>query len=174
MKLVFCGVITLALALLATPVQAAGDFIRFAQADTGSIVAVLTGWAEPCAGDVIFPMSVRSIDLIGHAFDITSFFAILDPPSCPSPPQPYQVTASLGTLADGHYTVVWTAGSLIVSGEFDVIDGVLDGRVRAVPALAVSGRFALFAMFTLTGLALLRLRQSSRDPSPSAGRRQSH
>jgi hypothetical protein len=168
-KLVFCGIISLALAALPMALEAAGDQIRFAQAATGIISAVLTGSAEPCDGDVIFPMGVKSVDVSGNAFHITSLFAIVDPPGCPSPPQPYQVTASLGTLADGHYTVVWTVGSLIVRGEFDVIAGAL-GPVRAVPALALPGRLGLFAMLALTGLALLRRRQLSRDPLPATRR----
>lgn len=170
MQLVFCGIISLALAALPVPFEAAGDHIRFTQADTRTISAVLTGSVEPCAGEVIFPMGVSSVDVSGNEFDITSFFAILDPPSCPSPPQPYQVTASLGTLADGHYTVVWTAGSLIVRGEFDVIAGALEIPGRAVPALGLPARFGLFAMLALTGLALLR-RRLSRDLSPTAQRR---
>jgi hypothetical protein len=173
LKLMFGAIVSLVLVALPMVSRAAGDRIRFAQAGSGTISAVLTGAAEPCAGEVIFPMSVRSVDVSGNAFDITSFFAILDPATCPSPPQPYQVTASLGTLADGHYTVVWTSGSVIARGEFDVIAGAL-GPVRAVPALALPGQLGLFGMLALTGLALLRRRHLSRDPSPATRRGSSH
>lgn len=105
-KRLFCGIIFLALAAQARSVQAADDHIRFAQAGSGSISAVLTGSVEPCSGSNIFPLGVSSVGVNGNEFDITSFFGVLDPLFCPSPPQHYKVTASLGTLADGHYTVV--------------------------------------------------------------------
>jgi hypothetical protein len=159
-KRLFCGILFLALATQAPSVQGADDHIHFAQAGSGSISAVLTGSVEPCSGSSIFPLSVSSIGVNGNEFNITSFFAVLDPLFCPSPPQHYEVTASLGTLGDGHYTVVWTAGPLIVHGEFDVRSGVLGLTARPVPTLTLSGLIALCTMMiAVAGLTLLRRRQ---------------
>jgi hypothetical protein len=155
----FCGIIFLTLAGLTLPVHAVGDSIRFTQAGSGAISAILDGLVEPCAGSVIFPMGVPSVGVNGNEFDITSFFVILDPAGCPSPPQPYEVTASLGTLVDGHYTVVWTIGPLIVRGAFDVSAGVLQFTANSVPTLTPFALTVLFAMIALAGVALRRQRR---------------
>jgi hypothetical protein len=153
---IFCRVIFLLLAGLTLSAQAAGDYIRFTQDALGTISAVLAGSAEPCSGSVIFPMGVSSVSLNGNEFDINSFFAILDPPACPSPPQPYEVTASLGNVADGHYTVVWTVGPMNVPGAFDVTSGLLQFTTNTVPTLTLSALSILVAMIAVVCLSLLR------------------
>lgn len=127
MKTILRAIFMLVLAGLTISAQAAGDLIRVTQNTSGTISAVLTGSASPCAGSVIFPIGVASVTLTGNEYDISSSFAILDPPLCPSPPQTYNVSATLGTVPDGHYTVVWTIGTLTVRGMFDVAAGVLQG-----------------------------------------------
>ena len=158
MKRIFRGVIFVVFGGLTLSAQAASDFIRFAQAPSGSISAVLVGSADPCSGSVVFPIGVSSVDLNGNEFDITSFFAILDPPPCPFPPQPYEVTASLGTIADGHYAVVWTVGPVNVLGAFEVRSGILQLPADPVPTLTRPGLLILFALVAVAGLALLRRR----------------
>lgn len=130
----------------ATLGHAADDHARFVQAPSGLISATLVGAVDPCNGSVIFPMGTPSVDSNGNEFDITSPFAIADPPGCPTPPQPYEVSATLGTLADGTYTVVWTAGPLIVRGEFSVAAGVLDVPAAPVPTLDDSSMLVLIAL----------------------------
>lgn len=155
------GVIFSVLAGLTLAAQSPGDSIRFAQAASGAILAVLVGSADPCSGSVVFPLGVSSVDLIGNEYDINSFFAILDPPACPSPPQPYEVTASLGNVADGHYTVLWTAGPVNVRDAFDVRSGVLQPSANNVPALTPPALLVLFTMIAAAGLALLRRQEWS-------------
>ena len=125
MKAIFRGMMFSVLAGLAMSAHAVDDYIRFMQADSGTISAVLEGLAEPCFGSVVFPMDVSSVGRNGNEYDITSLFAVLDPKGCPSPPQPYEVIAPLGTVADGEYTVVWISGPLNVCGTFRVSAGVL-------------------------------------------------
>ena len=161
MRRIVYAVILLTLAGLALSAQAAGDRIRFTQAPSGTISAVLAGAVDPCAGSVIFPMGVPSVSVNGHEFDITSLFVIADPPGCPSPPQPYEITASLGTLADGHYTVVWTIGPLIVRGAFDVTSGLLQLSANTVPTLTAPALLVLLTMIALAGLALLQRERRS-------------
>jgi hypothetical protein len=155
-KRIFRGVIFSVLAGLTLPAQAAGDYIRFAQAASGTISAVLVGSADPCSGSVVFPLGVPSVDLNGDEYDINSLFGILDPLACPSPPQPYEVPASLGNVADGHYTVLWTVGPVNVRGMFDVRSGVLQPTANDVPALTLPALSVLSIMIAVTGLALLR------------------
>jgi len=156
LKQIFRGIIFVALAGLALSAQAIGDYIRFTQATSGNISAVLVGSVDPCKGSVVFPMGVSSVVLIGNEYDITSLFAILDPLPCPDMPQPYEVTASLGRVADGNYTVVWTVGSMNVRGEFVVTSGVLLPTAINVPTLTLPALWVLFTMIAVTGVALLR------------------
>jgi len=153
-KRIFCGGILLALAGLAPSAQAVGDYIRFTQATSGNLSATLAGFVDPCKGSVIFPMGVSSVISDGNEYDITSFFAILDPPPCPDVPQPYEVTALLGLAADGHYAVAWTVGPMIVRGTFDVRSGVLQPAATDVPTLTYPALLGLFAMIAITGLAV--------------------
>jgi hypothetical protein len=155
-KRIFRGIIFLALAALAVSAQAVGDHIRFTQVASGTISAVLDGAVDFCKGSVVFPMGVSSVALNGNEYDITSSFSVLDPPPCPDLPQSYEVTASLGNVADGHYTVVWAAGSLNVRGTFDVRSGLLLPATSNVPMLTLPALSVLFTMIAWTGLALLR------------------
>jgi hypothetical protein len=150
-KRIVCFVILLALGGLALSVEAAGEHIRFIQAPSGTISAVLDGSVDPCSGSVIFPMGVPSVSVNGNEFDITSLFVIADPPGCPHPPQPYELTAPLGSLADGHYIVVWTIGPLIVRGMFDVQSGLLQQGPNTVPTLTLPALLVLLAMIAFTG-----------------------
>jgi hypothetical protein len=155
-KRTFCGVMFVALAGLALSAEAIADYIRFTQAPSGTISAVLVGSVDPCKGSVVFPMGVSSIVLIGNEYDITSFFAILDPPACPDIPQPYEVTASLGYVADGNYTVVWTVGSMNVQGVLAVMSGVLLPAASNIATLTLPALSVLFTMIAVTGVALIR------------------
>jgi hypothetical protein len=152
----FSGAILVLLVQAAMPAQAAGDYIRFAQGPTGAVSAVLLGAAEPCSGSVIFPIGESSVDLDGSEYDIATGFVILDPPGCPSPPQPYAVTASLGTVADGRYMVTWTVGPLVARAVFEVRAGILQIAATAVPTLSLLGLSTLFVIIALAGLTLLR------------------
>jgi hypothetical protein len=150
------GIMFLTLAGFALSAQALGDSIRFAQAASGTVSATLTGFADPCNGSQVFPIGASSVTLNGNEYDISSSFAILDPLPCPSIPQPYQVVASLGLVADGHYEVVWTVGPLIVRGALDVVSGVLRSLATDIPTLTGPALAALFVMIALTSLARLR------------------
>src|SRR5258708_6484449 len=103
-----------------TLAYAGDDHLRFVQTPTGTITASLFGTVNPCAGSHIFPMSPSTVVPSGNKFDISSLFAILDPPPCPSPAAPYEVSADLGALADGEYAVLWTVGTIVVRGAFKV------------------------------------------------------
>jgi hypothetical protein len=155
-KRIISGIMFLALAGFAFSAQAIGDYIHFTQATSGTLSAALAGFVDPCKGSVVFPMGVSSVTLNGNEYDINSSFAILDPPPCPDISQPYEVMASLGHVADGHYAVVWTVGSMTVRGAFDVRSGVLLAATTNVPTLMFPALSALFAMIAVTGLALLR------------------
>jgi hypothetical protein len=159
MKRIFRGVILLVLAGLTMSAQAIGDQIRFSQAASGAISAVLAGSVDPCQGSNQFPFGPSTVSLNGNEYDINTFFIILDPPPCPDIPAPYEVTASLGIAGDGHYTVVWTVGALNVLGTFDVRSGILQLTPNTVPVLTSPWLSILFAMIALTGLALLRRQQ---------------
>lgn len=117
---------------------------------------MLTGFADPCSGSVFFPLGAPSVGLDGNAYVITSPFAIVDPPGCPSLPLPYEVTAELGDVADGHYTVAWIIGPLNVAGAFDVSSGVLQVAASPVPTLTPLALSVLVATMNLAGLALFR------------------
>ena len=75
---------------------------------------------------------------------------IADPPGCPSPPQPYEVSAALGVLADGSYVVEWTLGPSIVQGAFSITARALEVPVAPVPAL---GAYALLILVASLGVA---------------------
>jgi hypothetical protein len=157
------GIMFVALAGMAFSAQALGDYIRFTQAASGTVSATLTGFADPCNGSIVFPIGASSITLNGSEYDISSSFAILDPPACPFIPQPYQVVASLGVAADGHHEVMWTIGPLVVRGAFDVVSGVLRPLATDIPTLTVPAMAALFAMIAMIALTnLARVRRKRR------------
>jgi hypothetical protein len=158
MKRISCGVILLVLAGLTMSAQAIGDQIRFSQVASGAISAVLAGSVDPCSGSNHFPWGpTTTVSLNGNEFDINTFFIILDPRGCPDSGQPYEVTTSLGTVGDGHYTVEWTVvGTFNVRGTFDVRSAVLQLTANTVPALTPPALSILFTMIALAGLALLR------------------
>jgi len=158
-KRIFLSVILLVLVGPAMSALALGDPIRFSQDGSGALSAVLAGSVDPCAGSHQLPWGESTVSRIGNEYDINTFFLILDPPPCPHNPEPYAVTASLGNAADGHYTVVWTAGVLIVRGTFDVRSGILQSTTNDVPALTPSAQLFLVTMIALAGLALLRRRR---------------
>ena len=155
MNRIVSGILFLALAGFALSAQALGDYLRFSQAAPGTVSATLTGFADPCNGSIVFPIGASSVTLNGSEYDISSSFAILDPPPCPFIPQPYQVVASLGLVADGHYEVVWTIGPLIVRGAFDVVSGALQPLATDIPTLTVPAMAALFAMVAMLALTSL-------------------
>jgi hypothetical protein len=155
----FRSVISLVLCVLASPAYAGGDRIFFTQSASGTITATLAGSVDPCTGSNHFPMGAATVGLNGNAYAINSFFVILDPPPCPAAPQAYEVTASLGIPADGHYTVTWTVDPLIVTGTFDVSAGVLQVATQAVPTMTLPALASLIAMVTLMGHALFRRRR---------------
>jgi len=145
--------------------QAIDDHIRFAQAASGSISATLAGSVDPCKGSNIYPMGVTSISLNNNEYDIASSFAVLDPPPCPDIPQSYEVTTGLGNPSDGHYSVVWTVGALVVTGMFDVSAGVLQVATPSVSTLTLQALASLITIVGLTGLALVRRREGPfREP----------
>lgn len=164
MSRVLVGVIW---ALLALPssARAAGDFLRFTQAPGGAVSAILSGFADPCSGSNIFPMGTPAVALAGTEYDITSMFVILDPPPCPHSPFPYTATAALGSVADGHYTVVWTIGPVIVRGEFDIRSGVLLAAAP-IPALSFPALAGLIALVACVALVALRRRTLRRGAAP--------
>lgn len=158
MKRIFRGFVLSVLGL-STSALAVGDHIQFSQAASGAVSAVLAGSVDPCSGSNQFPWGPTTVNLTGNAYDLDTFFIILDPPPCPHSPQPYEVTASLGNLGDGHYTVVWTVGSLSVRGAFDVRSGILQLAANTVPTLTPPALSILLALIALAGLALLRRRR---------------
>jgi hypothetical protein len=123
------------------------------------VSATLAGTIDPCHGSLYFPMGVPTIVLTGREYDITSPFAIIDPP--PDVPSHYEVTASLGTVADGHYIVVWTLGAMIITGTFDVSSGVLL-EASPIPTLTLPALIALASLLALVGLVRLRERRATR------------
>jgi hypothetical protein len=133
--------------------HAAGDRIRFTQSPVGAISATLDGWADPCNGSVIFPLGTPFVAPMGSEFDVLSPFAIADPPGCPLLPQPYQIGALLGTLADGNYTVVWTAGPLVVRADLSVVGGILAVPAAPVPTLGAPAILALMVLLATVVLA---------------------
>jgi hypothetical protein len=149
------GVCLSALIALALPAYAIGDSIAFAQTSPGTVSAVLSGSVDPCAGSNIFPMGVSSVSLSGNRYDITSAFAVLDPPHCPFS-QSYSVPASLGAVPDGQYNVVWTAGPLVVTGAFSVRSGLLQFSSIPVPTLERSTMILLITLIASVALALIR------------------
>jgi hypothetical protein len=159
-KQLCCGMSLLGLSVLTSSAHAIGDNIRFTQAAAGTISATLSGAADPCRGSPVFPIGVISISRNGNEYDIASSFAVLDPPLCPDMPQLYEVAASLGSVPDGHYTVVWTIGPLTVAGAFDVRAGVLHFVTNAVPALTLSALSSIVAVIALIGVGSLRERRS--------------
>ncbi len=161
---VLIGVIV---ALLALPpsAHAAGDYLRFTQAPSGAVSATLDGYADPCGGSHIYPMGTPSVALVGKEYDVTSMFVILDPPPCPHSPFPYTATAALGTVTDGHYTVVWTIGPVVASGEFDVRSGVLLAAAP-IPALTRPALAGLIALVAGVALVALRRRTLTRAAAP--------
>ena len=155
MKRSLTGVCLSALIALALPAKAIGHSITFTQTTPGTVSAVLAGSVDPCSGPNIFPMGVSSVSLSGNRYDIASTFAILDPPpTCPFS-QPYSVSTSLGAVPDGQYTVVWTAGPLVVTGAFSVRSGLLLGSIP-VPTLDRSTMILLITVIAGAALALIR------------------
>jgi hypothetical protein len=151
----FAAAVCLGLTLVVTDAHAIGDDVRFAQASTGVVSAILEGTIDPCKGSHYFPMGVPMVALVGHEYDLTQPFAIIDPPPCPDTPSNYQVTASLGTVADGHYSVVWTVGTVVATATFDVRSGVLLA-VSPVPTLSLPLLAAMASLIALTAVLLLR------------------
>jgi hypothetical protein len=140
---------------LALPAYAIGDYIAFTQTSSGAVSAVLSGSVDPCHGSNILPSGVSSLSLSGNQYDITSEFLIVDPPPLCSP-FPYTVSMSLGTVPDGQYTVVWTAGPLVVRGAFSVSAGLLQISSNPVPTLDLS---AMLFLITLVATAAFVLRR---------------
>ena len=138
----------------AEPGYAADDHMRFVQATSGTITAFLFGRVNSCTGSHIFPLGTSLVGQAGNEIDITSGFAILDPPPCPHTPDPYQVSADLGTLPDGQYAVVWTVGPLVVHDAFRVLAGQLQIVATPVPALDLRALFTLLAFVGGIGIAL--------------------
>ena len=167
MKAALRGIVCLALAAFAGAAHAIGDHLLFAQDTTGAISATLAGIIDPCKGSHYFPMGVPSVVLAGHEYDITSMFAIIDPPPCPDTPSPYEITTSLGAVADGPYTAVWTVGGLIVTGTFNVNAGVLQAA-SPIPTLSVAALAGLASLIAVA--AFLRLR--GRRPARIRGRQE--
>ena len=155
-KRILCGLVFLMVTGRAVQGYAAGDYIRFVQATSGIISALLVGSVDPCAGSIIFPMGTSSVSLDSNEFVITTSFVIADPPRCPWPPQPYEVSAALGTVTDGQYTVVWTVGSLVVHGGFGIESGQLQAGATPVPTLNFRTLFALLALVGGVGIAVRR------------------
>jgi len=161
MKAALRGIVCLALAAFAGVAQAIDDHLLFAQDATGALSATLAGIIDPCKGSHYFPMGVPSVVLAGHEYDITSPFAIIDPPPCPDVPSHYEITASLGTVPDGHYTVVWTVGGLIVTGTFNVNAGVLLAA-SPIPTLSVTALMGLAILIALAAFLRVRGRRLAR------------
>jgi hypothetical protein len=141
---------------LTSAAHAISDRIFFTQAASGAISATLAGSVDPCTGSNHFPMGPASVGLNGNEYAINSFFVILDPLPCPATPQAYEVTAELGTPADGHYTVTWTVDPLVVTGAFEVNAGVLQAGTHAVPTSTLPALSSLIAMVVLIGHVLFR------------------
>jgi hypothetical protein len=170
-KRLLCSVVFLLLAGRGISGHAADDHIRFVQATSGAITAFLVGTVDPCGGSHIFPMGPSSVGRSGNQFDVSSAFSILDPPSCPHTPDPYQISADLGALPDGEYTVVWTVGPLVVHGAFIVLNGQLQAVATPAPALDLRALVTLLALVAGIGI-LARWREARGRPAraqPSAG-----
>jgi hypothetical protein len=153
------GIACLALAAFAGAAHAIDDHLLFAQDTTGVVSATLAGIIDPCKGSRYFPMGVPSVAVVGREYYITSMFAIIDPPPCPDVGSHYESTASLGAVADGHYTVVWTLGGLIVTGAFNVKAGVLLAT-SPIPTLSVTALTGLASLIALAAFIGLRRRRA--------------
>jgi len=151
-KRLLCSVVFLLLAGRGISAHAADDHMRFVQATSGAITAFLFGTVDPCGGSHIFPMGPSAVGRSGNQFDVSSAFSILDPPPCPHTPDPYQVSADLGPLPDGEYTVVWTVGPLVVHGAFIVLNGQLQVVATPVPALDLRALVMLLALVAGIGI----------------------
>lgn len=158
MKRVSWSVILLLLTGLTMSAQAISDQIRFSQAPSGTISAVLDGSVNPCSGSNHFPWGpTTTVSRNGNEFVINSFFIILDPRGCPDSGQPYEVATPLGIVGDGHYSVVWTVvDTFSVRGTFDIRSTVLQLTAHTVPTLTLPALSILIAVIALVGLALLR------------------
>jgi hypothetical protein len=143
--------------------HAAGDALRFAQdPSTGAVSAIVDGAAAPCQGSTIYPLGAVTVTREGNAIALESTFVIADPAGCPSPPLPYEVSANLGTLDDGAYTVSWRAGPLAAGATLAILDGKLEAGIGLpVPASTPAALALLAAVLALTGVVAPRFPHAS-------------
>lgn len=147
MKAVLLAIFCLLIAPLAA---AAFEHVTASQAADGSVLITLTGMTS-CGVP-----SVSNTSVVGSNVTITSDFANPGPPCGPGPLVPYSVTANLGHVPDGTYSVVWsfvltppgTSAFATFSGQFTLSGGILLGPL-AVPTMGWPGYMALAALILL-------------------------
>lgn len=121
----------------------------------------------PVLDHISFQWGASLVNQIGNEIDVTSGFAILDPPPCPHIPDPYQVSADLGALPDGQYVAVWTVGPLVVHQVLIVFAGQLLMVATPVPTMNLPELFTLLGLVGGIGVAFLRRRRHWGEPSAS-------
>ena len=138
------------------PAFASARGLSFTQSSSGAVSAVFS--SGPCAFG-LNPLAPSSAALNANQFSISSPFAVWDPiPNCNSTLFPsYTVTALLGVIPDGHYTVIWVYGSAQVTGEFDIISGILQSETLPAPSSSRVSLLGLIALLTaITALVTRR------------------
>src|SRR5512135_95907 len=145
MKQSFRYSLSLLLLIASLPAFAGGGHISFTQSNGGAITATFS--FGPCPIGLLPGSGVPpTIALAANRFTITSppvvASALLPGGLCPAQTIPYSVSASLGNIPDGHYTIIWVYGPAQATAEFEVISGLLQ-ITRPVPMLSYSLLFAL-------------------------------
>lgn len=141
--------------------------LTFTQSTPGTVVATLTLTNNGCGGIGVPTSIIQS----GSTFNIDSPIAVPPPGCVPGPTVAQVLTANLppsGSLADGVYTVDWTAGGGIPQAQasFTIIGGVLSG-LAAVPALEPHSLIVLAMLVLAGGLAgLARSRANGASAGP--------
>ena len=153
LKSTFC-IAAVALLFSFSPNAAAVDeqlSVRFAGG--GQVQAVASGWIDHQCPVVIYPP--QEITRTGMHFLLES--PDIFPPPCDGPvdpPLPYEVTANLGVLEPGNYTLTWRQGQ---QWEDTIAFGVAPIRAAQVPATGWLAGFAL--ALSLLALALRGFRR---------------
>ena len=148
----------------AMPAHAAIFYISLTQSSSGNITATLNVTVGPCDER---PGMVSSLVQSGGQFKVDSLLGT-PPPFCSSfSGASYQLSASLGTLADGSYNVLWAAWGgtvLFAQASFKVANGTLQGSAP-VPTLDLPNLIVTAVLLLTSGFVFLRRRQPLK-PAP--------
>ena len=90
----------------------ANEFISFGQSASGDALAIIQGvvpFCDPIMGYGFIGLPDVTLTQAGIAIESVAAGGECNPPPAPYPPPvPYQMTAGLGILTDGQYSVTWT------------------------------------------------------------------